>query len=436
MKIRLSVASLLFVTMFAMSPTVRAELIAYEGFGYPAGYLDISDGGDNSADPTFDEGVFDHLDDGTSGLDPVTGLQPTVLGDPGRNGGDGTWVTSWSRRQFSTDKAANQIDDTKTLSYTDSQGKSLETTMGQPVLTRAGGNIWRAFDAASLGSDITMPNNDDADYDVPRLGKQDTTIWMSFLGDRSAVDPVGNWFVGMQFLDKQYKKAAAADRTGGIFRGGDEKEWLIWDAALNADPIGPDFPNGQDIPGSLAADDDDQNGDVFIVVKLDYSATNGAVTDGYADVSIFIDPDLGSTEPTSPALTASTYTAFNGLLIVSNPPLAAETTSSIDEIRFGTTYGDVAPIAGGVVGEPGDYDNDGFVGQSDLDLVLLNWGVQTPPIPAGWVNEQPSGQIGQAQLDGVLLNWGNGSSTVGSVPEPSSLLLLSIAGALGFMRRR
>jgi len=79
---------------------------------------------------------------------------------------------------------------------------------------------------------------------------------------------------------------------------------------------------------------------------------------------------------------------------------------------------------------PGDYNGDGFVGQADLDLVLLNWGDTVPPdpIPTGWVNEQPSGLIGQANLDGVLLNWGSGTQGVGAasaaVPEPSTLGLL------------
>ncbi len=89
----------------------------------------------------------------------------------------------------------------------------------------------------------------------------------------------------------------------------------------------------------------------------------------------------------------------------------------------------------------GDYDNDGFVGQADLDLVLLNWGDNAPPVPAGWVNQQPVGLIGQAALDGVLLNWGDGTpptvAGVTGVPEPSSVLLLILAaGSLGIFKVR
>jgi len=85
---------------------------------------------------------------------------------------------------------------------------------------------------------------------------------------------------------------------------------------------------------------------------------------------------------------------------------------------------------GGTV--PGDYDNDGLVGQGDLDLVLLNWGSTAPPVPGGWINEQPDGLIGQTELDGVLLNWGNMAPALAaaSVPEPTTVVLLGLATLL------
>jgi len=85
----------------------------------------------------------------------------------------------------------------------------------------------------------------------------------------------------------------------------------------------------------------------------------------------------------------------------------------------------------------GDYNNDGIVSQGDLDLVLQNWGEVTPPVPDGWINEQPTGQIAQAQLDGVLQNWGNSTNVATStVPEPTTLLLLAMGAGLAFARRR
>jgi hypothetical protein len=85
---------------------------------------------------------------------------------------------------------------------------------------------------------------------------------------------------------------------------------------------------------------------------------------------------------------------------------------------------DLVPGGGGI---PGDYNNNGFVEQADLDLVLLNWGAGGTPPPAGWVNFLPEGNIDQAELDGVLLNWGNSAGqglAAAPVPEPSAAYVL------------
>ena len=49
--------------------------------------------------------------------------------------------------------------------------------------------------------------------------------------------------------------------------------------------------------------------------------------------------------------------------------------------------------------EPGDYNDDGFVSQGDLDLVLLNWGQAGDPPPSGWINQLPDSVISQNELD-------------------------------------
>ena len=84
----------------------------------------------------------------------------------------------------------------------------------------------------------------------------------------------------------------------------------------------------------------------------------------------------------------------------------------------------------------GDYDGNGFVSQSDLDLVLLNWGDSA--LPDGWVAEaQFDGQaVSQNELDAVLLNWGTGGPPIAtSVPEPSTAAFATVIG-VGLAGRR
>jgi sialidase-1 len=82
----------------------------------------------------------------------------------------------------------------------------------------------------------------------------------------------------------------------------------------------------------------------------------------------------------------------------------------------------------------GDLDGDGFVGITDLNLVLSNWNQNVPPAnPAA----DPSGDnfIGIEDLNIVLGNWNAGTPpTAGAVPEPASLGLLA-AGGLVLLRR-
>lgn len=97
-------------------------------------------------------------------------------------------------------------------------------------------------------------------------------------------------------------------------------------------------------------------------------------------------------------------------------------------------------LGGGGLG-PGDYNGGGVVEQADLDLVLLNWGIElADPASVGWINNLPNGVVDQEELDGVLLNWGAGSAPAAAaagVPEPATLLLLlPVAGwAVWHLRR-
>jgi len=89
----------------------------------------------------------------------------------------------------------------------------------------------------------------------------------------------------------------------------------------------------------------------------------------------------------------------------------------------------------------GDYNADGFVGQEDLDLVLLSWGSEVAPF--GWYHDLPISGVGQDELDKVLLNWGTrivppsvAGTGVTAIPEPASAVLLVLMCAALVVTRR
>jgi Lectin C-type domain/PEP-CTERM motif len=89
---------------------------------------------------------------------------------------------------------------------------------------------------------------------------------------------------------------------------------------------------------------------------------------------------------------------------------------------------------------PGDFDGSHAVGAGDLNLVLNNWAATVPPVPSGWIGEQPpAGPIGASLLNRVLNNWGNAGgsgATIGAVPEPATVVLVGLALATIGSRRR
>ncbi len=83
----------------------------------------------------------------------------------------------------------------------------------------------------------------------------------------------------------------------------------------------------------------------------------------------------------------------------------------------------------------GDLDNDGFVGLSDLDIILTNWNKAVPP---GDPSADPTGDgfVGLDDLDIVLNHWNSGTPphTPDYIPEPASIILLGSALTL-YLRR-
>ncbi len=87
----------------------------------------------------------------------------------------------------------------------------------------------------------------------------------------------------------------------------------------------------------------------------------------------------------------------------------------------------------------GDLDGDGFVGITDLNIVLGNWNQTVPPgNPSADVNGD--GFVGLVDLNAVLGNWNAGAPLppggAASVPEPTTFAILGLMSLATLKRRR
>ena len=88
---------------------------------------------------------------------------------------------------------------------------------------------------------------------------------------------------------------------------------------------------------------------------------------------------------------------------------------------------------------PGDFSGDGKVDGADLSLLLGFWGDPVPPTPEGWDGSPPTGDlIDSSELSELLGNWGAGVGELAAggatIPEPSTILLLSVGAFCGLAR--
>jgi hypothetical protein len=156
-------------------------------------------------------------------------------------------------------------------------------------------------------------------------------------------------------------------------------------------------------------------------------------TAGVADVN---DASTTVTMPAADAEITATYTDILYTLTVNSGtgdgqhPAGTVVAISADAPAFGKAFKEWAGDTGGVADvtaasttitmpadnaevtatyrQVGDLNGDDFVGQTDLDMVLDNWGRHIPP---GDARADPSGDdfVGQVDLDYVLDHWGEGT---------------------------
>ncbi len=88
---------------------------------------------------------------------------------------------------------------------------------------------------------------------------------------------------------------------------------------------------------------------------------------------------------------------------------------------------------------PGDIDGDGFVGLSDLDILLSFWNQNVPKgdISKGDLAGIGDGYVGLSDLNVILNNWNASTPPADgttAVPEPGTVLMLGVLGLISFRR--
>jgi hypothetical protein len=94
---------------------------------------------------------------------------------------------------------------------------------------------------------------------------------------------------------------------------------------------------------------------------------------------------------------------------------------------------EVPPLTG--AGLDGDLDGDGFVGISDLNIVLGAWNQAVAPGDPLLGDPSGDGFVGIEDLNTVLGNWNAGAPPTATVPEPAGLTLLLASAAACLPRR-
>ncbi len=86
---------------------------------------------------------------------------------------------------------------------------------------------------------------------------------------------------------------------------------------------------------------------------------------------------------------------------------------------------------------PGDLDHDGFVGITDLNIVLGNWNQNVPPGDPDLGDPSDDGFVGIEDLNVVLGNWNAGAppGSTAHIPEPGSAVLMGLTGLTWTWRR-
>lgn len=167
----------------------------------------------------------------------------------------------------------------------------------------------------------------------------------------------------------------------------------------------------------------------LVVLRIEYgdSGTGGpSVAEDEELITIWVDP-VGESSPAVLDAVSTDFLSRGGgkltAVSIRGDKMSGQP-AFFDNLWVGTSFESVSLA--------GDFDRDRAVSQSDLTLLLSNWGETTQP--EGWTGPW-DGLVDQNELTNLLMDWGVGTtatSTATAVPEPGSIFLLC-AGMFGLI---
>lgn len=396
---------ILCVAVFGIS-TAHAELLAYEGFNYTAGSNIV-----------------------------------------GQNGGTG-WAGAWDLGDAS---AGTTVTQAGSLSYSDTLGNALATTGGKLLNSAIGSGT-----ASQEGRTLNFRRGAD--------GASGST-WFSFIGQRVDAAPYAGG-ANLTLFDSTLNPAPnTTDQKMNIGKNSNQNiggvsYWHMNHVGIPATVIDSNFPESNPNTGQARFYFSRQPVEnlTFYVARIDHNAgvSNGAVTgteNGNDDYRFWINPALNATPSDASAngkYIASEIVALADALGVAPftpAPVAGagvggelsfqrirmfaranDTAWVFDEFRVGTTFTDVAPIAG-PAGTIGDYNGSGKVDAADYAVWRDNVGNAGNTL----LNRDPANGAG-AVGPGDYSSWkkhfgeppGSGSLSAAGVPEPGSIGLIGL----------
>jgi len=375
------VATFAILLSCVVSQASYAQLIAYEGFDYPLGDLEVV---------------------GNGALGGGTGWMPGL-----------GWVPSFDG---TVPNSSTVVTNPSNWGYTDSQGSQLATS-GQSFFQSNWNNVVRDLDISAIDSSLLRQSFNDPVSQA--LGAGGSELWVSFIGRGDEDDQDDNAQEAvLQLTDglpgNNVKKVGLGrpyrlkiDGSVGVPPDKNNDTWAAVDYSASTGSYG--------LTGNTYSDS------VFIVTRIQFYNLGQAIPgnasnpEGNEIVTVWVDPVLGNAQPSEASAVAQNFEVVD--FAMTSVRFQGNASTWFDELRIGLDYASVAPIAAGLDGDfDGDLDVDGadfLEWQQNLgdatNLALWESNYGTPAAPA----------VGAAA----------------AVPEPSTLLLAGAMGMLVLSRR-